>query len=249
MTSSQPVYNSIGIGYRQKRIADPRIAAQIRTAIGSAQTVCNVGAGAGSYEPTDCEVTAVEPSQTMIEQRTSGARVVKATAENLPFEDNQFDVAMAVLTVHHWSDPRKGLAEMRRISQRQVVLTFDLDVACAFWVVKEYLPEIEGLDRGRTLTVSEITRELETHDVRNVLIPHDCRDGFQGAYWRRPEEYLKPDVRASISTFAQLPASTVESAMKRLEQDLQTGVWNRQNGDLLTKEVLDLGYRLVVAQS
>lgn len=246
---TQPVYDAIGRGYRRQRLSDPRIATAIRTAIGDAKTVCNVGAGAGSYEPHDCRVTAVEPSERMIAQRTSTAPVVRGFAEDLPFADQEFDASLAVLTVHHWSDPQRGLSEMRRVSRRQVILTFDLETACAFWLVREYLPEAERLDRDRTLSIDQMKAALNASDVRTVPVPHDCVDGFQGAFWRRPEEYLKPHVRAAISTFAQLPPAVVDRAVRQLRDDLQSGVWRRRHADLLQRSELDVGYRLVVAEA
>ena len=139
--SDPPIYDAIGIGYAAQRRPDPRIAARIHAALGDASSACNVGAGAGSYEPTDRDVTAVEPSEVMIAQRRSSAPVVRATAEDLPFPDDAFDAAMAVLTVHHWTDPRRGLREMRRIARRQVVFAFDPGMVDSLWLVRDYLPD------------------------------------------------------------------------------------------------------------
>lgn len=239
------LYDNIGVGYRRRRRPDPRIAARIWEALGEARTVCNVGAGAGSYEPEDRDVIAVEPSDTMIAQRHSARPAVRATAEQLPFSDQAFDAAMAVLTVHHWRDPRAGLREMKRVSKRQVVFAFDVDQIDLLWLARDYLPEAIAFDRQRATPIGEIATALQSGRVETVPIPHDCQDGFLGAYWRRPEAYLQPDVRAAISTFSQLPADVVQRAIDKLASDLQSGRWQSRYGQLLEHESLDLGYRLV----
>ena len=248
--SSHPlIYDSIGVGYRRFRQPDSRIAANIRKAIGNASTVCNVGAGTGSYEPNDLDVTPVEPSERMIEQRVDAERVVRASAEQLPFEDRQFDVAMAVLTVHHWTDQRKGLSEMRRVSRRQVILTFDPHMANSFWLVREYLPEFAVFDQRRAPPMETYNQTLGSCTVSPVLVPWDCSDGFLAAYWRRPERYLDPDTRNAISSFAQLPDEIVSKAMVRLRNDIESGNWAVRHAELSEREEMDFGYRLVVADN
>jgi SAM-dependent methyltransferase len=247
MKSNPQVYDSIGDGYRRRRLPDPRIAAQIVAALGNAKTVCNVGAGSGSYEPLDREVTAVEPSQTMIDQRRTSFPVVRATAEQLPFPEKHFDAAMAVLTVHHWSDAHKGLTEMQRVSRRQVVLAFDPEMVDSLWLVSDYLPEIAELERQRAIPIELIADRLYPARVETITVPWDCLDGFQAAYWRRPEEYLKPDVRAAISSIAQLSASIVSRAMQRLSRDIASGQWYQRYSYLMDVDEMDYGYRLVVS--
>ncbi len=226
---------------------EPRIAARIRRALGNARTVCNIGAGTGSYEPEDLEVTAVEPSAIMIAQRTTSHAVVQASAEQLPFADRQFDAAMTVLSIHHWQDPRRGLAEMRRVSARQVVFTFDPKRIADLWLVRDYLPQIIPLEQSRAIAIDVIVQQLDAHQVLPIPIPWDCCDGFQAAYWRRPEQYLNPLVQSTISTLAQLPESIVHDALHRLEKDISSGVWRDRNRDLLTREKMDFGYRLIIA--
>jgi SAM-dependent methyltransferase len=247
MAGTSPVYDTIGRQYRNCRNPDPRIAAQINRALGNARTVCNVGAGTGSYEPSDREVVAVEPSSIMITQRTSPQRVIKAYAESLPFPDGSFDAAMAILTTHHWNDPVKGLAELRRISRRQLVLTFDTARQMDHWLVRDYLPEIAELEATRALPIEQIKECLQAQSVECVPIPCDCTDGFQAAYWRRPAEYLNPEVQATISTLAQLPPEIVSRAMDRLARDLASGEWATRHTELLSREEMDFGYRLIIA--
>jgi SAM-dependent methyltransferase len=213
------IYDAIGEGYRSCRIPDPRIASQIAAALGQGETVCNVGAGSGSYEPPDRRVTAVEPSLRMIGQRSSNAGVVRSRAERLPFADGTFDAAMAVLTVHHWVEPERGLAEMRRVSRRQVVLAFDNSLVDSLWLVSDYLPEIAALEGGRSLSIDSIGEMLRADRIETVTVPWDCTDGFQAAYWRRPEKYLETRVQSAISSFAQLPTDRVRAALARLAQD------------------------------
>ena len=242
-------YDSIGLGYRAVRRPDPRIARQIRAAIGDAASVVNVGAGSGSYEPRDVLTVAVEPSPVMIAQRgPATAPVVRGTAEALPFDELGFDVAMAVHTVHHWADPMAGLAEMRRVSRRQVVLTWDpVFRVQRFWFARDYLPQ--ALHRERTLaTVTTVVAALgPTALVEPILLPADCADGFYGAYWARPDAYLDPSVRAAISVLALADPALVADAVRRLEADLRSGAWAERNAELLGLASFDAGYRLVIA--
>ena len=240
------LYDSIGRSYTDFRREDPRIAARIRAALGDARTVVNVGAGAGAYEPADLEVTAVEPSETMIAQRPEDAApVVRGSAEELPFADGSFDAAMAVLSDHHWTDHERGVAELRRVARRVVLLTWDPASVHDFWLVTEYLPCFEDLiTKGFRLEQS--LEALGGARVESVPVPHDCRDGFMGAYWRRPHAYLDPQVRASISACALMDGRCLEEGVARLAADLESGAWERRHADLLALEELELGYRLVV---
>jgi SAM-dependent methyltransferase len=240
------LYDTIGIGYRALRRPDPRIAATIIDALGPATSVVNVGAGAGSYEPTDRLVVAVEPSREMIGQRPAvAAPVVQASATALPFRTGAFDAALAVLTVHHWPDRARGLAELRRVVRdRVVILTWEPDAA-PFWLIEDYFPELVAIDREIFSTRGEMERDLGPVEWRPVPIPHDCVDGFLGAYWRRPHAYLDPAVRGAISTFSKI--GDVEPGLARLRNDLENGAWTRRHGPLLTRPEVDLGYRLVVS--
>lgn len=245
MTKS--VYDRIGRTYAGGRRTDPRIARPIHAALGDAASVVNVGAGAGSYEPGDRRVIAVEPSARMISQRPSGAApVVRGVAEALPFGDGSFDAALAVLTLHHWSDWRAGVGELRRVARRTVVLTTEIDVFAEYWLTREYFPEIIELDRGRFPTVSQLAEALEATAVEIVLIPPDCVDGFTGAYWARPEAYLQASVRDAMSGFALLGEDVVASGVARLRDDLAFGAWDERHGSLRRAGSFDLGYRLVI---
>ncbi|MGP4001782.1 class I SAM-dependent methyltransferase [Streptomyces sp. 8N706] len=243
---SPAVYDRIGLGYREVRRPDPRLAALIHDALDGARTVVNVGAGAGSYEPPDAEVTAVDPSRVMLDQHP-GAHRVQAGAENLPFGSGAFDAAMAIMTVHHWSDLHRGIRELRRVARRQVVLTWDPGHERELWLVSEYLPEIRNLDHARFTPVAEVAGSLGAHTVRSFPVPHDFSDGFQAAFWRRPEQYLDPIVRRASSTLAVLPSGVVERAMHRLRGDLASGEWQRRHADLLAEDTADYGYRLLIA--
>ena len=202
-------------------------------------------AGTGAYELPDRAVVAVEPSTTMIEQRTAGsAPVVQATAMSLPFENDSFEAALAVLTVHHWPDKPRGLAELRRVARRRVVvLTWDPALA-PFWLT-DCVPELLNIDRRLFPTVRDFERAPGPVSVATISVPHDCSDGFLGAHWRRPSTYLDAHVRGAISTFSTL--SGLESGLERLRADLASGEWRRKYGDLLDKTELDLGYQLIVA--
>ncbi|MEA2363561.1 MAG: hypothetical protein QOD71_2706 [Thermoleophilaceae bacterium] len=209
----------------------------------------NVGAGTGSYEPADLEVTAVEPSAVMRAQRPAGAApVVDAGAEALPFADDSFDAAMAILSDHHWEDHARGLAELRRVARRRVVLfNWEPRSLADSWLVRDYLPGFARLvPPGYAL--EQTLAALGGGRIEPVPIPCDCRDGFMHAYWRRPRAYLDPRVRAGISVFRLLDPDEVKEATERLAADLDSGQWERRNGALLELEELDLGYRLLVAE-
>jgi SAM-dependent methyltransferase len=238
---------ALGRGYMQYRRPDPRIRVAIAGALGDARSVVNVGAGTGLYEPEDRRVVAVEPSEQMIAQRRAGAaEVVRSGAERLPFEDGSFDAAMALLTLHHWSDRRAGLLEMRRVARERVVI-FTWDPAHdGFWLVRDYFPDILRTDRRICPSLDELAEILGPLEVQPVLIPHDCEDGFLGAYWRRPEQYLDAGARSAISTFAKI--SGVEERIAQLRRDLESGAWTQKNSALAELEALDIGYRLVIAQ-
>jgi SAM-dependent methyltransferase len=244
--SSAPLYDTIGAAYTVTRRTEPRIAAQIWSALGDAETVLNVGAGTGSYEPPDREVLAVEPSAVMRSQRLpDAAPCLAATAERLPFEDQSFDAAMAVATVHHWQDPIVGLREMRRVARRVVVLTFDLSGLSQFWLTRDYLPELASLLVGRP-SLAEQAGAIGAR-IEPVLIPWDCVDGFFEAYWRRPEAYLDENVRRGISVWAKLGPDVGRRAVRGLRDDLASGRWAERNGDLVDLDAADLGLRLLVA--
>jgi SAM-dependent methyltransferase len=243
------VYDEIGHSYSVTRQPDPRIARAISRALGEARTVLNVGAGTGSYEPADLQVVAVEPSYAMLQQRpASAAPVVQAVAEHLPWADAAFDATLAILTIHHWHNRAAGLAEMRRVARhRMVLLTWDPACRGAFWLINQYMPEILELDVPRFPSLAELSRCLGRIAVRPVPIPYDCQDGFLGAFWRRPESYLDPNVRRAISGFAQLPPEVVNAALAHLAEDLRSGQWDARFGWMRTQTSLDLGYRLIIA--
>jgi SAM-dependent methyltransferase len=240
------LYDTIGVGYGSQRRPDPRIAAAIMRALGELAPIVNVGAGTGSYEPADRPVVAVEPAMTMIRQRqVRSIPVIQASATHLPFRDGAFAAALAILTIHHWPDRMRGLAELARVARhRLVIVTYD-PTATGFWLVEDYFPAIREIDRQILPSLEEFRRALGPIDVRPLPIPHDCTDGFLGAYWRRPYAYLDSGVRRAISAFAKLPH--VDAGLTRLRADLADGTWARRYDHLLHQEALDLGYRLVIA--
>ena len=245
--SSAHLYDTIGANYTVTRRTEPRIAAQVWAALGDATTVLNVGAGTGSYEPSDRDVTAVEPSAVMRAQRpASAAPCVAAAAESLPFEDQSFDAAMAFATVHHWHDPIGGLREMRRVARRVVVFTCDTSDRSwrrRFWLTRDYLPEVAA---SRVGLASELARAIGAR-MEPVLIPWDCADGSFEAYWRRPEAYLDENVRRGISVWAGVGADAEQRAVRSLRSDLASGRWAERNRDLLDLDAAELGLRLLIA--
>ncbi len=248
--AEQQLYDRIGAGYSAMRKADPRWAAAVRAALGDAENVLNAGAGAGSYEPTDLPVIAFDPSIRMLRQRDpKAAPAVAAAAEAIPFRDGAFDASMATLTIHHWADWRRGLAEIKRVTRRRIViLTADVfRDGSPFWL-KDYFPGIETWDRANVQPIPDVLAELWPARVEPLPVPADCTDGFCGAYWRRPAAYLEPEVRGSISGFSQITEEETRSGLAHLKDHLETGRWKERYGRLLDLDEVDIGYRLVVAE-
>jgi SAM-dependent methyltransferase len=244
-------YDRIGVGYSLTRRADPRIAGRIHAALGDARTVVNVGAGVGAYEPSDRRVLAIEPSSEMIAQRRPGsAPVVRGYAESLPLGAQSADAAMACMALHHWADWRVGVQELRRVARRRVVIfTYDPDYAERFWLLRDYLPKIGHLDSARFPPLEEQCAAIgDEVEVEPVPIPHDCQDGFLAAFWRRPRAYLDARTRAGMSIFHLPGAEQLLDGLEQLAEDLQTGQWTSRNHEILDREELDLGYRLLVTE-
>jgi SAM-dependent methyltransferase len=245
-----PAYDRMGIDYAEVRRPDPRIEAVIHAALGDAKSVLNVGAGAGSYEPADREVLAVEPSPVMIAQRPPGAApAIEAVVEELPLADDSVDAVMGVFTMQHWSDVDRGLAEVARVGRdRAVFVTLDLDAAESMWLGAEYLPELIEADRRDFPTIEQLAAALPGLEVAPIPVPNDCADGFCLALWGRPEAHLDPRVRQASSSWHRLPATAIERALRALEADLESGEWDRRHGDLRRLDELDVGLRLVQAE-
>lgn len=242
-------YDAIGTTYASTRRPEPRFAQRIDAAIGDVARVVNVGAGAGSYEPNGPFVVGIDPAVTMLRQRaaTAGPPAL-AGAESLPFADDAFDVAMACLTVHHWADRERGLREMQRVAPKQVIFFFEPSFSNELWLVDEYFPEIVQLGSERTAPgLADFAALLDVTHVEPLPVPDDCRDGFGGCYWNRPEAYLDPLVQAGISSLAQLDRQTLLRGTERLRRDLDDGTWDARHGHLRELTEVDIGYRLLVA--
>jgi SAM-dependent methyltransferase len=247
--SRAQLYDTIGATYTVTRRTEPRIAARIWAALGDARTILNVGAGTGSYEPPDRYVLAVEPSALMRSQRLpDAAPCLAGSAENLPFDDQSFDAAMAFATVHHWQDPIAGLREMRRVARRVVVFTHDTSDTGwhrRFWLTRDYLPEVADLLVGRP-SLTELAAAIGAR-IEPVLIPWDCADGFFEAYWRRPEAYLDDHVRRGVSVWTRVGPEAEQRAVRSLRDDLVSGRWAGRNRDLIALDAAELGLRLLIA--
>ena len=242
-------YEKHGAGYATIRRPDPRIAAQILRALGDARRVLNVGAGAGSYEPVDREVVAVEPSATMRAQRPPHLTpAIDATAENLPFEDGGFDASMALITVHQWSDLRRGLSEMRRVTRGPViVMAFDSDAQDRHWLMG-YAPELAAVECRRDPPMETLVALLGGNArVEPVIIPADCMDGFSEAYFARPERLLDPAVRKAQSSWSFLEPGVEDAIVARLRTDLESGAWDAKHGHWRDAPTFEGSLRLIVA--
>jgi SAM-dependent methyltransferase len=243
-------YERHGRTYTRFRQPDPRIAQRIHRALGDARTVVNVGAGAGSYEPRDRWVLAIEPSATMRGQRPpDAAPAIAARAEALPLDDDSVDAAMTCVTIHHWEPPEGGLAEMRRVARsRVVVFTFELD-GLPDWQ-QDYLGEGLTIEQPRFPSLETIADALGGEVmIEHAPTPGDCVDGFFEAFWRRPEALLDPEVRASQSMWALLAPEVEQRIVHRLREDLASGAWDAQYGHLRDQTSYDGALRLVIAES
>lgn len=252
-TSDGPRYDRIGHGYARYRREDPRIRAALAAALGDARTVrtvVNVGAGAGSYEPDDRYVLAVEPSDVMAAQRApTRAPALRASAAELPLRDASFDAAMAILTIHHWDEAReRGVRELRRVARGPVVvLTYDPRVSGAMWLVADYLPEVGALDDAIFPLPEAIAGWLGGRvGVETLPIHRDSPDWQFGAFWAHPERVLDAGARAATSGFARMPPPVVERVVRDLARDLADGTWDRKHGSLRALPEYDAGLRLVV---
>jgi len=243
-------YDTIGRGYFAYRRPDKTIAAAVHDALGNARTVVNVGAGTGSYEPTDRPVIPIEPSTAMAVQRDQVLPpAVLGVAESLPLADDTADAAMAMLTMHHWADLSRGLAELVRVARRRIVLlTIDVEVEATMWLFREYVPEIVERDRREFPEIARLIKELRAPtEVVTVPVPADCTDGFALAFWSRPEAVLEPCARAATSGFARMDEAREAETVFRLARDLDTGAWDRTHGHIRTLSELDVGLRLLIA--
>lgn len=244
-------YDSHGHKYSGQRQTDPRIAAIVYDALGDSKTVLNIGAGAGSYEPEDKYVVAVEPSKVMRSQRMANGKVpaIIGTADNLPFDDNAFDACMAMVTVHHWPDIAKGLKELRRLTEGPVVImTFDPDALNNFWNA-EYFPELIEVESKRYPKITEVVAALGGNcEVKEIPIPLDCMDGFQEAFYGRPEAFLQKEVRMSQSAWGFLPEGLEDKLVKNLADELESGLWDKKYGHYRTMPYFTCALRLVIAR-
>lgn len=243
-------YDEHGQKYSGYRRTDPRIAAYVYTALGSAKTVLNIGAGAGSYEPEDRYVVAVEPSKEMRSQRLKAQKVpaIIGTADALPFDDDSFDASMAMVTIHHWPDILKGLQELRRVTRNQVlIMTFDPDALENFWNA-QYFPEVVEVEKSRYPKIEFITETLGGKSVvQSIPIPFDCVDGFQEAFYGRPEAFLEEEVRLSQSAWSFVPGDITAKRLKAFSEALKSGEWDRKYGAFRKKPSFTCALRLIIA--
>lgn len=241
------LYDDIGISYSVMRCTDPKIAQQLYAELQGATRIVNIGAGTGSYEPDGVELVAVEPSAEMISQRhVNSHRVEQASAEQLPFDDHSFSHAMTVLSMHHWTDRALAFREINRVTtEKFVAISWDPQ-ADPFWLTRDYFPEIHEEDKAIFPDLAELNRYFDEVEMRPLQIPSDCQDGFLAAFWKRPEAYLSSQVRRSMSPFSKI--KDLSRGLQKLEDDLTSGAWIKNNHAILHASFLDVGYRLITAK-
>jgi SAM-dependent methyltransferase len=245
-------YDDIGHDYAVTRREDPQLRDRIHAALGEARTVVNVGAGAGSYEPVERHVVAIEPSEVMAAQRPRHlAPAIRGVASALPLRDGAVDAAMAVLTIHHWDDDReRGVRELRRVTCGPVViLTYDPEISGAMWLMADYLPEVAALDRRIFPPLDLVASWLGgDSEITPVAIPRDCQDWMLGSFWAHPERVLDPRARAATSGFARMAPDVIARVVGDVARDLASGAWDARHGALRTLTEYDVGLRLIVAR-
>jgi SAM-dependent methyltransferase len=244
------IYDTIGRGYAGIRRSDPRLARIILDCLDGSSTVLNVGAGAGSYEPEDRSVVALEPSTLMIEQRPDGAApVIQGMVESLPLADKSVDACMSVLSIQHWSDWQAGLAELERVARRQVVtVTIDTDALASHWMMRDYCPEILEVHAQLFPTTDDIVAALPQSVAIPWPVPSDSTDRFLAGIWAHPELFLDPEIRRASSAWHLIPEEAKDRAIAALEEDLRTGRWDAHYCELRQQRQLDIGMRVVTSQ-
>ena len=251
-TVASPRYDAIGVGYSATRREDPDLRARLHAALGDARTVVNVGAGTGSYEPTDRHVIAIEPSDTMSAQRGSRrVPAIRATADRLPLRDKSIDAAMAVLTIHHWDEGQeRGVRELCRVARdRVVILAFDPEVVAEMWLVRDYMPEVAELDRRTAPSLGTLAGWFEGEvSIESIPISRDTPDWTLMSFWAHPERVLDPEARNGTSGFARLSKDTVQRVVTSVAADLASGEWDKRHGHLRDQTEYDGGLRLITAQ-
>lgn len=249
---SEARYDEIGRGYAHTRREDPRLRDLIADALADSRTVVNVGAGTGSYEPTDRHVIAIEPSDVMAAQRPDHlAPAIRGSAAPLPLRDRSVDAAMAVLTVHHWDDQREaGVRELRRVARGPVVIvTIDPTVSATMWLQRDYAPEIAALDDATVPAIDDVCRWLGGHvAVEPIPTPRDTPDWTLASFWAHPERLLDAQACQATSALARLEPAVLARIVAEVQRDLRDGTWDERNGDLRDLDELDVGLRLVVAR-
>ncbi len=246
-----PRYDAIGHGYSSTRREDPELRDRIHAALGDSRTVVNVGAGTGSYEPSDRHVVAIEPSDVMARQRPAGrVPALRGTAAPLPLRDHSVDAAMAVLTIHHWDDQREsGVRELRRVARGPVVIvTYDADVCSEMWLNRDYLPEAAALDQATFPPIDELIGWLGGHvRVEPIMNSRNTPDWTLGSFWAHPERVLDAEARRATSAFARMDAVVLDRVVAEIARDIDNGVWDSRNGHLRALPEYDVGMRLLIA--
>ncbi|MFI0347382.1 MAG: class I SAM-dependent methyltransferase [Chthoniobacterales bacterium] len=256
MNISQPLYEKIGTSYSITRKADQRIAERLIELLGlpTGSTILDVGAGTGNYSfalaNAGFSMLAVEPSKTMLSQASPNKNIkwINSFAEAIPLDDESAQGAIIICAYHHFQNNQQALKEIIRVVGAGPILIFTWDVQKLpqLWLT-DYFPEIYpdhkayiGDAKAAVQNISHWTnRKCE---IFSFPLPCDLTDHFITADWARPEAYLDPEIRQGISSFAEASENIYEKGLKRLKDDLQSGHWDKQYGELRQKKEYDIGY-------
>ena len=135
-------YDDISPGYnelhKEEQLNKLRIIKE-NLEINKSDRLLDVGCGTGfSLEYFDCDSTGLEPSK---EMTRDNKKIIIGKAENLPFENNSFDIVISVTAIHNFNDIEKGLKEIKRVGKNKFALSV-LKKSKSFELIKKLIYEI-----------------------------------------------------------------------------------------------------------
>lgn len=231
-------YDSIGTGYNSTRKADPYLTSRIIYLLNpeSRGKYLDIGSGTGNYTSALAEhgisMTGVEPSEKMISEaqsRNSNIRWLKGSAEKIPAVNNEFDGAIATLTIHHWTDLKKGMQELQRVIKKEgkiVIFTSTSEQMKGYWL-NQYFPmmleeSIQQMPALQTIKEAVSIAGLNIVGMEKYFVKNDLEDCFLYVGKNKPLLYFDSNIRHGISSFSSLAnQEEVESGLAMLDSDLK----------------------------